>query len=222
MWSYNNVGEEFLSLLEKDSLTARDVAELEKALPHCDGELRQRMAEALFSAAPEDAWPLLWRLAGDEEWLVRAEVCQSLQNNAGREAIALLLDRVEHDPEELVRAYGIFSLGELLEELPSPQRETVTAALHRQEEGETAPRAKLALWEALYRAEGKELYLEKLLQVLESPDYTLRCFALNSLEVVLTQENREIIRPQILRLNERETTPAVRGTISRLLEEIGG
>ena len=53
--TYDAAGEELLSLLDKESLTARDVAALAGILPHCDGDLRQRMAESLINADSAEA-----------------------------------------------------------------------------------------------------------------------------------------------------------------------
>ena len=216
MTGYDNAGEEFLSLLEKEDLSARDVAALEKALPGCDGELRQRIAESLINAPPAEAWPLLQRLAGDGEWLVRAEACQSLGANDGREAEELLLDRALHDPEELVRVYAVLSLGELLERRPPEGRGRILEALRALEGTEKSPRLRLALCEALYRADPAEACLAEIFCALGSPDYTLRCSALNSLGALLCPENREEIRRAVLRLKETEPTRAVQSTIARL------
>ena len=55
MLTYDAAGEELLSLLDKETLTAKDVAALAQTLPHCDGDLRQRMAESLINADPAEA-----------------------------------------------------------------------------------------------------------------------------------------------------------------------
>ena len=56
----------------------------------------------------------------------------------------------------------------------------------------------------------------EIFQALKSPDYTLRCSALNSLEILLTPENREPIYQEILRLKKTEPTPAGQSAIARL------
>ena len=58
--------------------------------------------------------------------------------------------------------------------------------------------------------------MREILQALTSPDYTRRCSALNSLEILLTPENREPIYQEILRLKKTEPTPAVQSAIARL------
>ena len=58
--------------------------------------------------------------------------------------------------------------------------------------------------------------MREIFQALKSPDYTLRCSALNSLEILLTPENREPIYQEILRLKKTEPTPAVQSAIARL------
>ncbi len=216
MLTYDAAGEELLSLLDKESLTARDVAALAGTLPHCDGDLRQRIAESLINADPEEAWPLLKRLSDDGEWLVRTEACQTLGDNDGEAAAELLLDRAAHDPEELVQVYALHSLGELLERGGPKKRARLTEALLAMEREEKSPRLRLALQEALYRGDRGEARLGEILQALKSPDYTLRCSALNSLEILLTPENREPIYQEILRLKKTEPTPAVQSAIARL------
>ena len=58
--------------------------------------------------------------------------------------------------------------------------------------------------------------MREILQALKSPDYILRCSALNSLEILLIPENREPIYQEILRLKKTEPTPAVQSAIARL------
>lgn len=216
MTGYDGVGEGFLSLLEQENLSARDVAALGEALPDCDGELRQRIAESLINAGPADARPLLQRLAGDGEWLVRAEACQSLGAGDDPGAENLLLDRARNDPEELVRVYAVHALGEILGRRPPEGRGRILEALQTLEGAERSPRLRLALCEALYRANPAEDCLTEIVRALESPDYTLRCSALNSLAELLSPENREVIRRAVLRLKKTEPTRAVQSTIARL------
>lgn len=219
MVNYENAGEELLALLDKEHLSARDVAELGKILPRCEEELRQSIAESLINADPEEAWPLLQQLAEDDDWLVRTEACQSMGESDSESAAELLLDRIRRDPVETVQVYAVLALGEILARRGMEERKRWTGALEELEETSQSQRFRMALCEALYRAEPQEDRLAVLLEGLQSEDYTIRCSALNGLAAVLTGENSSLIRSQVLQLKESEPTPAVRSTIARIEEK---
>lgn len=218
MLTYENAGEDIRALLDKEWLGEADVQTVARLLPDCDSDLRQSIAERLIDAGPDEAWPLLRTLAEDEDWLVRAEACQSLGENHGPEALALLERICQGDEDEIVRAYAIQSLGAALK----AGRETGrgVALLRELKRGEPGARVQMAILEALYGVEPRQEHLEALAEYLRWEDYTIRCTALNHFSEMATEENRPLIQEHVSRLKAAETTPAVRSTIERLEREL--
>lgn len=220
--TYEAAGEDILALLNKEWLNTRDLQTLAKLLPDCDGALRQSIAEQLINAEPDEAWPLLRTLAEDENWVVRAEACQSLSVNHGDGARELLEKICRNEEDETVRAYAIQSLGAVLKAGKETRRGV--ALLRELKQSQPGARVQMAVLEALYGVEPQQGYLEELAEYLRWDDYTIRCTALNHLSEMAAEENRTLIQEHLSRLKQVENTRAVRSTVERLerkLEEMG-
>ena len=217
--TYEAAGEDILALLNKEWLNTRDLQTLAQLLPDCDGALRQSIAEQLINAEPDEAWPLLRTLAEDENWVVRAEACQSLSVNHGDGARELLEKICRNEEDEVVRAYAIQSLGAVLKAGKETRRGV--ALLRELKQSQPGARVQMAVLEALYGVEPQQGYLA---EYLRWDDYTIRCTALNHLSEMAAEENRALIQEHLSRLKQVENTRAVRSTVERLerkLEEMG-
>lgn len=220
MMTFESANEDILELCNKDWLSIMDIKKIERILPDCDAELRYFFAENLINANPQESWYLLQVLAGDPDFLVRAEVCQSLSVNSSKHSFDLLTKICCSDPNEVVRAYAIVSLGLVLKMQTADTIHEVVDLLTLLKEKDSSLRVQLALCETLYRACLNEEYIEEIVKFFDNPDYTIRCSALNHLGGIITNQNKEHIKELVLHLQDVEGSQAVLSVIARLKNDL--
>ena len=67
---------------------------------------------------------------------------------------------------------------------------------------------------------GRKSAIQGIIYYLEGSDYRLRCGAINLLELLAEDENRELIKESLEKRLEHEETAAVRSAAEKLLKEI--
>ena len=84
---------------------------LRELLDDTDAELRCQTALAIFYVDPKAGIDLLVPLLDDSEWVVRVEVCGLLHDLADKRAVQPLIERMNTDPNPMVRNTAAYALG---------------------------------------------------------------------------------------------------------------
>ena len=145
---------------------------------------------------------------------MRANACDSLRAFPTLAVCRRLEEVIREDESDLVRYYAVVSLSDIaqsagadLEACKALLRKTAESA----EEG-----LKAACFRGLYRL-GEHENLERLMDMISSPDYHVRCQAVNLLGDLITDENRGRITALLERQRATESTQAVRSAIEIVL-----
>jgi HEAT repeat protein len=182
------------------------VQPLIKSLHDPNNEVRMMAARSLGNLLEGQRSPSpLVCLLRDCDELARIEACESLGNTGDRRALPALW-RAIRDDSELVRGYAATSIGYLgaREEIPRLEK-----ALRR----ENSDRSKVGLYKALYEL-GKNAALAPLLELLQNPDYQVRCATANTLSTLsFGRQDASVVLAALRRALRAEGTVAAKSSI---------
>jgi len=148
----------------------------------------------------------------DPNELVRIEVVESLGAIGDRKVLSKLWKAMS-DRSPLVRSYVAGAIGEL------GSKEDIRK-LERNIKKERSPTAKLGYYQALYRL-GKRDVFEKILSLLESRDYRLRCATANTLMAcIVDASNSDIALSALRKALKAEPTIAAKSTFQACIRSI--
>ena len=201
-----------------DYLNEKDKISLQYLAQDDNWEIRLRVAEILINFDTEFSKEILISLTRDENNLVRASACDSLNVFPEREVVEILKEKFESDPDMLVRAYASLSLGDILKEsgeLASELAVIFSGALDNEE----SISMRIPIYRALYLC-GEIEYLDKLLDGLNSAVYQDRIAVTGILEELCCDLNREKIVSSLETLLAEESSFAVISKIKQVLERI--
>jgi HEAT repeat protein len=154
----------------------------------------------------------LKRLLSDPYWVARIDALEAIDNIGDYRSLPLLTGAL-YDPHPIVRSYAGSILGETTWPHLAPR---LRKALSRERD----ERAKVGLLRGLISL-GERSALIPLLELLNSPDYAMRCSVLHSLaDLDLSAENRSRVVSALEKLGEREPTRAVRSTLDGVLDKL--
>ena len=179
-----------------------------------DDEVRSYAAELLVMASGEQAEQTLIGLCGDEEEVVRANACDSLCAFPTLPVCRRLEEVIREDESDLVRYYAVVSLSDIAQSAgadPEACKALLRKTAESPEEG-----IKAACFRGLYRL-GEQENLERLMDMISSSDYHVRCQAVHLLGDLITDENRGRITALLERQRATESTQAVRSAIEIVL-----
>jgi HEAT repeat protein len=141
-----------------------------------NNEVRMMAARSLGNLLVGQRSPApLVSLLRDRDELVRIEACESLRNIGDRGALPALW-RAIRDDSELVRSYAATAIGSL------GAREEI-ARLETAFRRENSDQGKVGFYEALYKLR-RNAALAPLLELLQNPDYQVRCATANTLSTL--------------------------------------
>lgn len=179
-----------------------------------DDEVRSSVAEIIdFDSAL--AQEILFRLADDEDYLVRTNACDSLRNNKSPSALEVLKTKVIKDKSSLVRGYAALSMADIIVNNDYKKQEFIGFFSDRLKK-EKIVWVKICIYRSLYLM-GCQEFLDSILTELDNRAYRNRCLVTHILADILTAENEEIIRQALLRRKEKENTSAVMSSIENIL-----
>jgi HEAT repeat protein len=154
----------------------------------------------------------LKRLLRDPYWVTRIDALEAV-DEIGDYRVLPLLTRALYDKHPIVRSYAASILGHTTWQHFVPRLRKVLAR-------ERDERAKVGLFQGLILL-GDTRLLDPLLELLKSPDYTMRCTVLHSLEALeLSAEDLSRVVSVLEKLGEREPTRAVRSTLDDVLRKL--
>ena len=211
--------EQLTTLEEKEgALSASDFEILEKISYDLDEGLRANVARILVDSSGEQSRKFLFRLANDTIALVRIEACDSLCNEVSEDTYELLKKKIQMDRNSLVRGYAVASLADVGVDL-GLTKET-ERFLRNHSEKEIAIFTRIQLYAALCLL-GNSAFLDKLLAMLNTKNYSNRCATIHSLVAITSNVNVEEISNALKERMKCEKTHAVRSTIENSLAKIG-
>lgn len=185
---------------------------IEKLPENKDADVRIEAARVLanntFNSVTVGA---LCRLAKDDDPLVRIEAVDSLCAFSCPSSFEIMQSALL-DPECLVRAYAAYGVAVIGKNIrPDYAKEILLLA----EAKETEPRTLVGIYEGLYIL-GQESALDKLMELFYLDDYRLQCAALNALDEVMNNQNRNAIHEFLSSINSSIHSVAVLDTLERV------
>lgn len=195
----------------------KDLSILNKLSYDKDVYIRSVVAEALVVSQDEKAEQILLRLTKDKTWLVRADACDSLCISKSVETYNLLESMAKKDTSGCVRGYAVLSLGEIANRIH--RKSELTKFLEERLEKEKSQFAQISIYTILYKM-GQRKYLKNILAMLDTNNYRNRSAAVESLEEIVDDSNKEVIIASLSEHKKVETARSVICTIDEKLEEI--
>jgi HEAT repeat protein len=185
-----------------------------RAVSDRNAEVRMRATEsigALLRGSNLPAEAIVKRLQ-DQDELVRVAAAETLAEIGDRSAIGSLRNAMA-DRSPLVRSYVAIAIGTLGDK-------SDVKLLQRHLNAERSERAQVGLLSALYQL-GLPRALNRLIRLLESSDYQVRCAVANSLDSLeLRAVDVGVITSSLSRSLKLETTPAARSSIGSAIKSL--
>lgn len=195
----------------------KDLSILNKLSYDKDAYIRSVVAEALVVSEDEKAEQILLRLTKDKTWLVRADACDSLCISKSVETYNLLESMAKKDTSGCVRGYAVLSLGEIANRIH--RKSELTKFLEERLEKEKSQFAQINIYTILYKM-GQQKYLKNILAMLDTNNHCNRSAAVECLEEIVDDSNKEVIIASLSEHKKVETARSVICTIDEKLEEI--
>lgn len=191
--------------------TKKSVRILEELLSDKNYNVRCAALNALSNLYAVDSLPKIIKCLNDKDELVRINAVECLGRFKNKTAIKVLIGKI-NDKSELVRSSigsALGKIGDRRAKLPIKQRIL-------KEKNELA---KVGLFEGLYLL-GDKSYLDKLIGLLASPDYHVRCSVAHILSYIVDSKNKNKIKNTLNKTLSKETTIAAMSSIINSLREI--
>lgn len=214
--------EQILQQLEKGIFSAQDFTDAEMAqlcnlANNNQAWVRAQVAVLLINSCRHEAQAVLIQLIKDEDFLVRAEACDSLQNAKSSAAYDALLHAAKKDQSGMVRGYAISSLVSVSKTLhlcSETAQFLESLCLNR-----LATFTKINLYTALYLL-GNRKYLPDLFSCMDSKRYQNRCAVVNCLREMMDKDNFDAMKKWAQQHLETERVIAVKSSLEKFLHEI--
>ena len=234
-----------ISYEEKAELKEKHLRQLIKFSKDKDSLVRSSAASLLINFENKAAKKALLELACDKKAMVRCEAYDSLSVFHRKDVEKFLKKAVEEEKNELALSYAIMSWADVAAARGKKVEEKRGYATHLQrimqsQRGYSQSASLLAnnrvaalqfdsvkKWNqcslSCFYAEyvlGRKSAIEGIIYYLEVPDYQLRCGAINLLELLAEDENRELIRESLEKVLEHEETATVKSAAEKLLKKL--
>ena len=209
-----------LDLEEKsyeEELDERDYSILDKLSYDKDVFIRDRVAEILVESSDEKGEEILLRLTNDNDWLVRADACDSLCISESVTTYNLLKKMAKKDTSGYVRGYAILSLGNMADKIN--KEDELLEYLEDRLKHEKVQFTKIDIYAVLYNL-GRKEYFDNLVSMLNSKKYLNRGSVVNILNYIANEDNRDMIIKVLLEHKKKETAMSVVYTINDVIKEI--
>lgn len=179
--------------------------------------IRALVAKILINFTNSRGENILIKLTKDSDDLVRTEACDSLSESHSLATQKLLKDIADNDSDIMVRGYAISSIGKIASRIqPSTG---LIEYLENYYKKEKEIFIQINLLTVLYSL-GKSEYLDKLIKLLDTDIYQNRCAVVNSLEEVIKEDNKELIKRVLIKQRNKEKIYAVTSTIDEILKNL--
>lgn len=210
-----------ISYEEKAELKEKHLGKLIKFSKDKDSLVRSSAASILINFENKAAKKALLRLAGDKKAMVRCEAYDSLSVFQRKDVERFLKKAVEEEENELALSYAIMSWADVAAARGKNVEEKRSYATHLQRIMQIKKwnQCSMSCFYAEYVL-GRKSAIEGIIYYLEESDYRLRCGAINLLELLAEDENREFIKKSLEKRLEHEETAAVRSAAEKLLKKL--
>lgn len=183
--------------------------EIFQLVHHDDEFVRADLAKALVNDAPDRvAMKLLLGLCTDSEWCVRIEAIDSLSEFPYEESFYALKNGC-NDDDELIRAYAIYGLCIVAEELGGSYKDAAIQDAQRLQSVERAAFVQVNIYGGLYIL-GQKNYLQLLIALVSSEDYHVKCAVFRTLADIYCCENSGVIMGFLQEFDENKLPIAVK------------
>lgn len=206
---------------EKEELKEKHLKRLIKFSKDKDSLVRSSAASLLINFENKAAKKALLELAGDKKAMVRCEAYDSLSVFHRKDVEKFLKKAVEEEENELALSYAIMSWADVAAARGKNVEEKRSYATHLQRIMQIKKwnQCSMSCFYAEYVL-GRKSAIEGIIYYLEGSDYRLRCGAINLLELLAEDENRELIKESLEKRLEYEETAAVMSAAEKLLKKL--
>lgn len=183
--------------------------------------VRSRCAALLINFETEKSLKILLRLSSDNNALVRTEAYDSLGIFYFPEVEKALFRAINLEKDCLAKQYSILSWADVVSQLHDDFKENIVFVQNiidsNQTEDYDSCHIRLSCYYALklFRCD----VINNMIDFLNSDEYTIRCSALNLLNDVADDTNRELIR-SVVELLKTEKTVAVKCEAEKILNKL--
>lgn len=204
-----------LIMEEKGSVSKDDLEKLELLALHKNKEVRNRTAIVLGLINNKKSEDILLRLLKDKDYLVRANACDSLSNSHDESIIPILFKYI-NDPSELVRGYAILCITDIVNSIGLSSKDIIDK-LEDMMKKEKKEWVLLAYYRALYML-GNKRFLSYLINGLNSADYKVQIFSINTLKELKNDSNYVEINSALLDRLAKSDPISVKDALNKALE----
>lgn len=183
-----------------------------------DIEVRREIAELLVLSDEESSKFVLLKYLDDNDELVRINACDSLCIFYEREVVDRLIHSSSVDEDELVRAYAILSISDILYSKRDLLKDRDISFLKSKIANDKSKFVQIASISCLIRL-GDSEYMTVFLNYLNEEDYGIRAFLIGVITEVWNEENENIFAGYLKNHLKDEDTVAVRSKIEKILRE---
>ena len=211
-----------LERIEKNLANATDFTKeeldiLEVFSKDSDEDIRSDVAKLLVNFTDKRGEGILLELAKDTDYLVCTEACDSLSQSSSYSTQKFLMKIVSEDNDKLLKGYAINSIGEISIKLNNS--EEIIDYLEGILKDEEVVFIKINILKSLCLL-GREVYINNLIELLDTENYQNRCAVLHSLEEVITDKNMELVYDALKRRRNIEKEYAVTSSIDNIMENM--
>lgn len=195
------------------------VEEISQLVHHSNEFVRADLAKALVNDAPDRvAMKLLLDLCTDSEWCVRIEAIDSLSEFPYEESF-YALESGCNDDDELIRAYAIYGLCIVAQELGGSYKSTAIEDMQRLQSVKQTAFVQVNIYGGLYIL-GQKNYLQPLIALISSEDYHVKCAVFRTLADIYCPENSDVIVQVLQKFDEDELPVAVKEAYRELKQVV--
>lgn len=203
--------------MDIETLTDKHFKALQELSYDKDSFVRSMIPPLLTNFIDEAALGILWRLAQDQDTLVRTEVYDSLAVFPFDVVEKLLEKFMIEEKDALARSYAILSWADVTLSLNHVSFDKINV-LKKAKSIEESIECSLSFCYALY-VFGQNEVLNELLSYLSNENYQVRCRVINLLDEIINKSNESIIKNTMYKLLASENTTAVNERAKSFLEE---
>lgn len=180
-----------------------------------DSEVRQLVAELLAKDRTPRGEDVLIDLLRDEDELVRAEACDSLNYYKGTKVLAAIMFSLKDDESEIVRSYALLSYWDVSINSEMPL-DSIACTLSELFDSEKSLQVKLNYAGLLYLCGNLDM-LDYLLQGLDNADHYIRNTVMDNLVKISKAENIHLLQAKLKPYYDKESAGFVKRKIEAFL-----
>ena len=180
-------------------------------------EIRSWIGKILINIPTKESQDILFKYLDDKNELVRCEAVDSIRVFIDKEIFLKLKDMAIEDRSFLVRGYAVYGFVEIGKKLGEKNLDKFI--LENIIPNENNSFVKLNCYEALYNL-GNKNFLNNIFSLFRSKNYRIRCAIISTLDEILNDENRSMIKEFIDSINISEEPFSVESSIIKLSKRL--